>query len=91
MHQHNCITKIPSILVKILKELKNIDNVIKLYSHQCIAINSICAGYHNIIATPTSSGKSMCYNIPVLSHILNNNPKSQNIYLFPTKAMAQDQ
>eukprot|EP01084_Bolivina_argentea_P152864 266577_1 len=85
------ITEIPSILVSTYKNSKNLDIINKLYCHQRNGIESICNGYHNIIATATSSGKSLIYNIPVLSYIINNNYKSQNLYLFPTKALAHDQ
>lgn len=61
-----------------------------LYSHQAEAINLVKRGLNVIIATPSSSGKSLAYNIPVLEALLES-PSSRAIYLFPTKALAQDQ
>lgn len=60
------------------------------YSHQAEAINAIRDGKHLIVATGTASGKTLCYNVPVLEAILND-PLSRALYLFPTKALAQDQ
>ena len=62
----------------------------KLYRHQADAINLISKGLNVIVATSSASGKSMCYNIPVMEAILAE-PVSSAIYLFPTKALAQDQ
>lgn len=62
----------------------------QLYSHQAEAIEAVLDGKHTVIVTPTASGKSICYNLPVLSAILDN-PDTRAIYLFPTKALAQDQ
>jgi DEAD/DEAH box helicase domain-containing protein len=60
------------------------------YSHQAQALNAIYGGENVIISTSTSSGKSLIYQIPVL-HILENVPQSSAMYIFPTKALAQDQ
>ena len=62
----------------------------KLYSHQTEAINLIREGKNVIVVTGTASGKSLCYNLPVLETILKD-PKATALYLFPTKALAQDQ
>jgi len=62
----------------------------KLYSHQVDAINLIRSGKNVIVATPSASGKSLCYNVPVLESMLTQKT-SRAIYLFPTKALAQDQ
>jgi len=62
----------------------------KLYRHQVEAIDRLRAGEDVIVATPTASGKSLIYNIPVFSHILEN-PGARALYLFPLKALAQDQ
>ena len=61
-----------------------------LYSHQAEAINNIRAGQHTVVATPTASGKTMIYNLPVIEGILQN-PSAKALYLFPLKALAQDQ
>ncbi|MFO8031641.1 MAG: DEAD/DEAH box helicase [Desulfohalobiaceae bacterium] len=61
-----------------------------LYSHQAQALNKIRAGKHTVISTPTASGKSLIYNLPVWESILQD-PGSRSLYLFPLKALAQDQ
>ena len=62
----------------------------QLYSHQAEVIAHAMAGRHVVVTTPTASGKTLCYNAPVLSAILRD-PSSRALYLFPTKALAQDQ
>jgi DEAD/DEAH box helicase domain-containing protein len=66
------------------------NNRIKLWSHQVEAINSIRDGKNTVTVTSTASGKSLCYNLPVLQEILEN-PSTTALYLFPTKALARDQ
>jgi DEAD/DEAH box helicase domain-containing protein len=62
----------------------------RLYSHQAAAAEAVHAGKNVVIVTPTASGKTLCYNLPVLHAILEN-ADSRALYLFPTKALAQDQ
>src|SRR5215204_912067 len=62
----------------------------QLYTHQALAIDHALAGRHVVVTTPTASGKTLCYNAPVLSTILRD-PSARALYLFPTKALAQDQ
>jgi DEAD/DEAH box helicase domain-containing protein len=62
----------------------------KLYSHQAESIKQTLAGKNVVVVTPTASGKTLCYNIPVLNSILTG-PDTRALYLFPTKALAQDQ
>jgi DEAD/DEAH box helicase domain-containing protein len=66
------------------------NNNIRLWKHQVEAINNILEGKNTVIVTSTASGKSLCYNIPVLESILEE-PKTTALYLFPTKALARDQ
>jgi len=61
-----------------------------LYSHQAEAYRLIESGRHVVIATGTASGKTLCYNLPVLQALLKD-PSARALYLFPTKALAQDQ
>jgi DEAD/DEAH box helicase domain-containing protein len=61
-----------------------------LYSHQRDAYEAAVAGRDLVIATPTASGKSLCYNLPVL-HALAGDRGARALYLFPTKALARDQ
>lgn len=60
-----------------------------LYSHQAQAWEAARAGRHVVVATPTASGKSLCYTLPVVVAALEQGAKA--LYLFPTKALAQDQ
>ncbi|WP_426688681.1 DEAD/DEAH box helicase [Rhodanobacter ginsengiterrae] len=61
----------------------------QLYSHQAQAWKATQAGAHVAIVTPTASGKSLCYTLPVISAAMRD--KAKALYLFPTKALAQDQ
>lgn len=60
------------------------------YTHQADAMAHVLAGRHVVTITPTASGKTLCYNAPVLSGILRDH-STRALYLFPTKALAQDQ
>src|ERR1700687_1016135 len=62
----------------------------QLYSHQGAAAEAGHAGKNVFIVTPTASGKTLCYNLPILNAILENSD-TRALYLFPTKALAQDQ
>ncbi|MDP3275811.1 MAG: DEAD/DEAH box helicase [Deltaproteobacteria bacterium] len=64
--------------------------VTSLYSHQRQAIDSAMARKHTVIATPTASGKSLCYHLPV-AHALASREHARALYLFPTKALSRDQ
>jgi DEAD/DEAH box helicase domain-containing protein len=60
------------------------------YTHQAEAIERLRQGEHVVIVTPTASGKTVCYNVPVVQRILED-PTARALYIFPTKALAQDQ
>lgn len=62
----------------------------QLYSHQHTAFETIRKGENVVGVTPTASGKTLCYNLPVLQAIAEDDA-SRALYLFPTKALAQDQ
>src|SRR5213080_3992958 len=62
----------------------------ELYSHQARAWELIAKGHHVVVVTPTASGKTLCYNLPALQSLLQQ-PDARVLYLFPTKALAQDQ
>ena len=66
------------------------NNNLKLWRHQAEAINAIRNGFNTVIVTSTASGKSLCYNLPVLNSILNDD-KTTALYIFPTKALSRDQ
>lgn len=79
-------TDVHPVLVEALKE----KGFSKLYSHQHQSWQLLKKEKNIAVVTPTASGKTLCYNLPVLDAILRN-PSSRAIYLFPTKALAQDQ
>jgi len=62
----------------------------ELYTHQEAAYRAVRDGRHVVTVTPTASGKTLCYNLPVLEHLLRDD-SVRALYLFPTKALAQDQ
>jgi DEAD/DEAH box helicase domain-containing protein len=70
--------------------LYNTRNITQLYAHQAEAINNLHNGHNVIVSTSTSSGKSLIYQIPVL-HQLEQDFNTRAMYIFPTKALAQDQ
>jgi len=77
---------LPARLTQALEE----QGISALYRHQTEAIDAAREGRHIIVTTPTASGKSLCYNAPVLETLLLE-PEARALYLFPTKALAQDQ
>ncbi|MGH9862904.1 MAG: DEAD/DEAH box helicase [Candidatus Acidiferrales bacterium] len=73
-----------------LRQVYSKRGIRELYTHQAEASERIRAGKNLVIVTPTASGKTLCYNLPVLNRILEDNA-TRALYLFPTKALAQDQ
>ncbi|MGA2162085.1 MAG: DEAD/DEAH box helicase [Methanoregula sp.] len=65
-------------------------NGIRLYSHQCEAINALRSGKNVIITTPTASGKTLAFNIPVFAGLVAD-PDARALYMYPTKALSNDQ
>ncbi|XXG47426.1 hypothetical protein AAC387_Pa02g2078 [Persea americana] len=80
----------PNNLLEKTKALLERIGISSLYSHQAESIRASLSGKNVVVATSTSSGKSLCYNLPVLE-VLSENLLSCALYLFPTKALAQDQ
>jgi DEAD/DEAH box helicase domain-containing protein len=80
----------PADLPTALAEVLVRDGIVKLFSHQAQAWESARRGENVVLATGTASGKTLGYNLPVLSALLEN-PEARALYLFPTKALAQDQ
>jgi DEAD/DEAH box helicase domain-containing protein len=80
----------PDSLDPRLREALERRGIAQLYSHQAEALTHLVAGKNIVITTPTASGKTLCYNLPVLDAILKE-PATRALYLFPTKALAQDQ
>ena len=62
----------------------------RFFSHQALAIDAALAGENVMVSTSSASGKTMCYNVPVLQSLLHDR-SARALYLFPTKALAQDQ
>lgn len=80
----------PDCFAPALRAVLESRGVKRLYSHQRRALDLAQAGKDFVVITPTASGKTMCYNLPVLSEILRDN-ESRALYLFPTKALSSDQ
>ena len=64
--------------------------ITRLFAHQAEAVNAARDGEHVTVVTATASGKTLCYNLPVIDAVLNDS-RARAFYLFPTKALAQDQ
>jgi DEAD/DEAH box helicase domain-containing protein len=79
----------PEIHPKLAQALAD-KGIRELYTHQANAFRSVSAGRHVVTVTPTASGKTLCYNLPVLQTILEDH-SARALYMFPTKALAQDQ
>src|SRR5688572_26166777 len=80
----------PDAVDERLRDVLRDRGIEQLYTHQAAAVGHALAGRHVVITTPTASGKTLCYNAPVLSSVLKD-PSTRALYLFPTKALAQDQ
>ncbi|MEJ9211597.1 DEAD/DEAH box helicase [Bacillus smithii] len=80
----------PKTLHPLLKEGLQKRGIDRLYTHQLIAYEKARNGESFVVVTPTASGKTLCYNLPVLESILSDS-SSRALYLFPTKALSQDQ
>jgi DEAD/DEAH box helicase domain-containing protein len=80
----------PDLIDPRLRTALDARGISQLYTHQAAALAHALGGENVVVTTPTASGKTLCYNAPVLSTILAD-PASRAIYLFPTKALAQDQ
>jgi DEAD/DEAH box helicase domain-containing protein len=80
---------LPPVLEPRLAEALGRRGICRLYSHQADALALAGQNRHVVVATPTASGKSLCYNLPVLDAVLKRQAKA--LYLFPTKALSQDQ
>jgi DEAD/DEAH box helicase domain-containing protein len=73
-----------------LQQVLHAEGIDRLYCHQVQAIESVRAGHNLVVVTGTASGKTLCYNLPVAETLLAD-PDARALYLFPTKALAQDQ
>ncbi len=80
----------PSNMNPSLVQAINQHGISQLYTHQAAAVRLVLDGNNVVVVTPTASGKTLCYNLPVLNTVLSE-PESRALYLFPTKALSQDQ
>ncbi|HZT96262.1 MAG TPA: DEAD/DEAH box helicase, partial [Chloroflexota bacterium] len=76
----------PASVDRRLVEALRSRGISRLYSHQARAIEEATAGHNVAIVTPTASGKTLCYNVPVVGSIIED-PNARALYLFPTKAL----
>lgn len=79
----------PEALDPSLRQALERRGISRLYSHQAEAWDAIHDGKDVVVVTPTASGKTLCYNLPVLDAA--RSARAKALYLFPTKALAQDQ
>ncbi len=77
-------------LSPVLRALLNAIGIERLFAHQAQAVDAIRAGEHLVLCTGTASGKSLCYQVPVLECLLDD-PDARALFLFPAKALAYDQ
>src|ERR1700692_362951 len=81
---------VPGWVTSALSEAYRAKGIQELYSHQALTAELVHDGRNVVVVTPTASGKTLCYNLPVLNAVLEN-PDTRALYLFRTKALAQDQ
>jgi DEAD/DEAH box helicase domain-containing protein len=81
----------PAALSPRLVELYRARGVEQPYAHQAEAIEAALAGRDVLVTTPTASGKTLCYTVPVLEALLSTNGRARALWMFPTKALSQDQ
>src|SRR5438552_12667003 len=80
----------PAWVTSALAEAYQAKGTRELYSHQASTAELVRDGKNVVVVTPTASGKTFCYNLPVLNAVLES-ADTRALYLFPTKALAQDQ
>src|SRR5438045_617054 len=80
----------PAWVTSALAEAYRAKGIQQLYSHQASTAELVRENKNVVVVTPTASGKTLCYNLPVLNAVLENTD-TRALYLFPTKALAQDQ
>jgi len=88
--QEGSYAEFPSSLDPRLRDTLRRRGIERLYSHQADALRAVGRGENVVVVTPTASGKTLCYNIPVVNEFLADG-ESRALYLFPTKALSQDQ
>ncbi|MDQ6699359.1 MAG: DEAD/DEAH box helicase, partial [Acidobacteriota bacterium] len=81
---------LPETLAPPVREVLAKRGITQLYSHQAEAFEAVSGGRDVVMVTPTASGKTLCFNLPVLQRLVSE-PGARALYLFPTKALAEDQ
>ena len=81
---------LPAAIHPALRQALEARGIARLYSHQAEAFDALEAGKNVVVVTPTASGKTLCYNLPVTNRLLADDG-ARAMYLFPTKALAEDQ
>jgi len=84
------ICQLPEWLDPRLSKMLEARGINALYTHQAAVLERVHEGRNVVVVTPTASGKTFCYTLPVLHNILND-PGARAIFLYPTKALARDQ
>src|SRR5215813_3647154 len=85
-----CLVDFPADLHPLVRGVLESRGITKLYSHQAQSFELVRAGNNVVIVTPTASGKTLCYNLPVIQRIVEN-PDTRALFLYPTKALTYDQ
>src|SRR5580698_7869209 len=80
----------PASLAPALRQALITRGIRQLYTHQGAAFEHSSAGRNVVVVTPTASGKTLCYNLPILNRLMDD-PEARGMHLFPTKALAEDQ
>jgi DEAD/DEAH box helicase domain-containing protein len=83
-------TDLPADLDPVIRKGLAAKGIDRLYSHQALCYQKARQGHHIVVVTPTASGKTLCYNLPVLQTLIEQ-PEGRALFLFPTKALSQDQ
>ena len=81
---------VPTEIEPVVRQALTKRGITRLYSHQEAAFRAVVAGRNVVVVTPTASGKTLCYNLPILDRVVRE-PEARAMYLFPTKALAEDQ
>jgi DEAD/DEAH box helicase domain-containing protein len=88
--KEGCFADIPETVLPALQGMLAKRGIEQLYTHQAAAFNLVQQGRNVVVVTPTASGKTLCYNLPVLNRLVAD-PGARAMYLYPTKALAEDQ
>ena len=85
------VEPLPAVVAEPLRALLERRGLSELFTHQATAIEAALAGRDVLLATPTASGKTLAYTVPVLQSLFDSDGAARSLWLFPTKALSQDQ